>query len=451
MTDGLLTHITPDSFSGIIFALEGVGGAVTLLNGPTGCKFYHSAMSDYQSIRQLAFDPLSYPAQWYFGQPRVPCTYLDSRDYVYGSGDKLEEACTFLRENVPFDLLGVVNSPGAALIGDDLRRVIGCCLPDKPVVVIESPGFSSTICDGYDIAAREVLRQLGLTDMGNRLSGTGSRLPDAHSRRAGKRRPAAVNILGMSIFHRHNTGDMQELRRLLGLCGVDVNCFVCADCSIETLAAVPEAALNIVVYPEYADRTAQFLRERYGTPFYVCDGPPVGFDATEKMMGDICSLLGCDASAFAAESEKARARAYTHISRVHSMTGLPKGVRFSLEGTCSELYAYAGFLVRYFGMVLESANVLHGESGAYRENLERLLTGLGLSGALQGNILEADSELVFASGGTIAQLKLLGKRFSGIETSLPSLGYIDVLPKASLGLTGALAITEQVLNGLIFG
>ena len=432
MTDDLLTGITPDSFSGMIFALEGVSGAVTLLNGPTGCKFYHSAMSDYQTIRQLAFDPLSYPAQWYFGQPRVPCTYLDSRDYVYGSGDKLEEACTFLRENVPFDLLGVVNSPGAALIGDDLRRVIGCCLPDKPVVVIESPGFSSTICDGYDIAAREMLRQLD-------APGTG------------KRRSDTVNILGMSIFHRHCAGDMQELRRLLGLCGVAVNCFVCADCGMETLAAVPEAALNIVVYPEYADRTAQFLRERYGTPFYVCDGPPVGFDATEKMMGDVCSLLGRDASAFAAESEKARARAYTHISRVHSMTGLPKGVRFSLEGTCSELYAYVGFLVRYFGMVLESANVLHGESGAYRENLERLLTGLGLSGALHKGILEADSELVFASGGTIAQLKLLGKRFSGIETSLPSLGYIDVLPKASLGLTGALAITEQVLNGLIFG
>ena len=54
-------NIWPDAFSGAIFALEGIKDAVVILNGPTGCKFYHSAISDYQYPRDLSFDPLNYP------------------------------------------------------------------------------------------------------------------------------------------------------------------------------------------------------------------------------------------------------------------------------------------------------------------------------------------------------------------------------------------------------
>jgi len=102
MTNNCLKNITPDSFSGLVFAMEGIDNTVVLINGPTGCKFYHSAISDSQSIHQYEFDPLNFPEKFYFGQPRVPCTWLDSRDYVYGSTEKLTEALDFLCDNVSF-------------------------------------------------------------------------------------------------------------------------------------------------------------------------------------------------------------------------------------------------------------------------------------------------------------------------------------------------------------
>lgn len=200
-----LNSITPDSFSGIIFALEGVSRTVVLLNGPTGCKFYHSSISDNQTIKQFEFDPLNYPEKWYFGQPRVPCTYLDSSDYIYGSRDKLEEALAFLRDNVSFELLCIVNSPGAALIGDDLKGIADQIIHDKPVIIIETPGFSSDVCTGYEMAAVELIKQLPLLQPVKRI-------------------PAAVNILGVSIYHRNYAGDIAELKRLMGLCGITVNC-----------------------------------------------------------------------------------------------------------------------------------------------------------------------------------------------------------------------------------
>ncbi len=430
MTNNCLKNITPDSFSGLVFAMEGIDNTVVLINGPTGCKFYHSAVSDSQSIHQFEFDPLNYPEKFYFGQPRVPCTYLDNRDYVYGSMDKLTEALDFLSNEVSFDLLAVINSPGASLIGDNLKDIVSRKVKGKKYVVIETPGFSDNICSGFEKAAIETLKQL-CSPMGAVKS-------------------ARVNILGLSIFHKNYRGDVEEIKRLFKMCGIEINCFLCSECNPESIEKIPAADLNIVLNPEYGYNTAIFLKEMYKTSYYICDGPPIGFEATEKFMRDICGILNKDCSLFTAESEKSRADAYAFISRVNSLTGLPKGVNFALEGTYSEIYSYTSFLVKYFGMILECASVLNEEIDVFKDRAVKLLSEMKLEGAMQHDILNTKSELVFANGNTIAQLKLKGHSFSGIEISLPTLGYIDVIPKTQLGLKGALMLTEQVLNGLMF-
>ncbi len=430
MTNNCLKNITPDSFSGLVFAMEGIDNTVVLINGPTGCKFYHSAISDSQSIHQYEFDPLNFPEKFYFGQPRVPCTWLDSRDYVYGSTEKLTEALDFLCDNVSFELLAIINSPGASLIGDNLKDIVKRKIKGKKCVVIETPGFSQNICAGYETASLEILRQLCISEP--------------------TEKKLKVNILGLSIFHKNYRGDIQEIERLFKMCGIEINCFLCSQCSTQSIEKIPESSLNIVLNPEFGCETAHFLKETYGTPYYVCDGPPIGFEATEKFIKDVCSIISRDYSLFMDESGKARADAYASISRVNSLTGLPKGVNFSVEGYCSEIYSYTSFLVKYFGMILESASLLDAERDCYKNKMFKLLNELNLEDALNRDILNTESELVFANGNTIAQLKLGGKAFSGIEISLPSLGYIDVIPKTQLGLTGALMITEQVLNGLMF-
>lgn len=426
-----LESITPDSFSGMVFALEGITGGVTLINGPTGCKFYHASTSDNQLIRQFEFDPLNYPEEWYFGQPRVPCTYLDRRDYVYGSREKLEEAMEFLSKNVSLDFLGIVNSPGAALIGDDLEGIAAAALPEVPRVVIQTPGFSETVCGGYEKAISELICQAGPAE---KTSAD----------------PAVVNLLGISIYQRNYEGDRKELTRLLELCGIRVGCALGAGCSFGEFRELPRAALNIVVRPEYGTRTAELLEQKYGTPYYVCDGPPIGFSATEQLIENICGLLKRDSSAFLEESERTRARAYVHISRLNSLTGLPKGVPFAVEGNWSELCAYTRFLVKYFGMLLESAAPTNPEIDGFQPRFEDLLRKLRREKALREDLAETEAELVFGSGNTIARLKLRGREFSGIEISLPTIGYTDVIPKTHLGLSGALLLTEQIINGIMF-
>lgn len=432
MTKNYLTSITPDSLSGLVFGFEGIKNTVVLMNGPTGCKFYHSATSDNQALRQEEFDPLNYPELWYFGQPRIPCTYLDKRDYVYGSKDKLMEAMTFLKKNLSFDLLVILNSPGAALIGDDLAGIAKEVITNIPVITVETPGYSKNIWDGYDEACCHLIENLDL------------------SQTIDKSEKKKVNLLGLSIFHKYYQGDKAELQHLLELCNIEVNCCLCCDCSLDEIRHLGNADLNIVLHPNYGEKTAKLLKEKFDTPYIMTNGLPIGYSAMEEFLQSVSTLLKTDFHRFMEESEKARARSYIYLSRVNSLTGLPKGVKFAVHGTSSECLGYARFLIRYFGMHADSISILDDNSNNDYNNLVNLLYTYGMESSLEKDILSTDATIVFADGNIIAKLKALHHEFSGIEIGLPSLGYIDVIPKTHLGISGGLLITEEILNGLMY-
>ena len=404
-----------------------------LLNGPTGCKYYHSSISDSQTFRQFEFDPLNFPLTWYFGQPRVPCTYLDNGDYVYGSEKKLVEALEYFGTTPGIKMLGIVNSPGAALIGDDLDGIAARNLRDTPYLCVETPGFSEGMCAGFEKGACAIVDALA--------EGCG------RTRRAGG---ARVNVLGLSLYQRHYAGDVLEVRRLLESMGLEVGCMLCSGCTIDDVRRMADADLNIVMYPEFGLKTARYLERKFGTPYFVCDGLPVGFAATERMARDLARAADCDAAPVIDECKAARKRAFSHISRVNSLTGLPTGVPFGLEGTYSELAAYADFFLESLALVPVSLTPAFPQADCARDRLLDLLDDAGFADALDRDPLEAAPELFFGSGSRIAQMRLAGLRFTGVETMLPSLGYLDVVPKTHLGPQGALQLVESVLNGLLF-
>ena len=416
MTKSCLKSISPDALTGMIFALEGMRNAVVLLNGPMGCRFYHSTTSQFLTVHPRLYLPLNegdervpvdyaFLNDWFFRQERVPSTYLDGYDYVYGTKDKVADALRYIAKNIDFELLSIVNSPGAALIGDNLLEIARSILGDKRSVMLESPGFSEPFERGYSEALRAVIAQVGPA-----LWGDGA---NAAPRNEGAK---SVNILGLSIWHRYHEGDLRELRRLFGLCGIQVNACPCAGCTIEELSRLPQADLNVVLYSEMGADAARLLEEMLGQSYYICRVPPVGFAATQRMFADICELLGVSDEALVLESEKARALAWYKIKQVDTSSGKPKGVAFHVSGGESQVKAYSEFLSEYLGMIWADPE---------------------------------DAELVFADANLIAELMLQNKTFCGIEINLPGMGYIDLVPKTHLGIEGSLFLVEQVLNGLM--
>ena len=417
MTKSSLKSISPDGITGAVFALEGIRNSLTLLNGPMGCKFYHSTTSQFLMPRPALRLPVvegetprevseNYLNDWFFRQSRVPCTYLDSHDYVYGTADKVREARCYVRDHIGCDFVSVVNSPGASLIGDDPRELCAAVFPDTPTAVIESPGFSTDFWDGTDEAVLALLKQAG-----PKLWGDGSK--HTHTR-------PIVNIVGLSVWQKYAEGDRNEIVRLLKLCGIDVGCVLCAGCTAEELRKLPEADLNVVLYPELGRQSALWLREALNMPAYICTAPPIGFDATEALLRELCGILGTDVSPLIPELERGRALCWFKINGVYNMSGRPNGTLFAVKSLPSEENALSAFLTDYLGMIRNP-----------------------------GDISETKAEEVFADANTIGELMLKNREFCGIEIANPTMGYVDVVEKCTLGIRGALFLTEQVLNGFM--
>ncbi len=442
MTNHYSRNITPDSITGMIFASEGIQNTIVLLNGPMGCRFYHSTTSQFLTVRPLLVLPsengkevpvdYNYLNNWFFRQPRVPCTYLDGYDYVYGTIEKIQEALIFLQENIDFDLLVIINSPGASLIGDHLKESADEILKDRACVILESPGYSSDYFSGYEEAATQILRQLPWNQA--------VRSPySAHTK--------SVNVLGLSIWNRYYEGDRTELERLLNLCGIHVNCFLCAGCSLEDIWNLPNADLNLVIDPQMGTQCAKILQQKFGIPSYICPTLPIGFQAVEEMLQELCCFFHVQAKELTEEIEKARALAWYKINNIYQTSGLPNGVTFTVEGSNSQVYAYSRFFIDYLGMIPDCLAVTD-EKGP-NDKILKLACSCQSENALKKEILDTDAELVFSNANTIAALKTTGRPFCGIEINFPGMGYTDIIPKTHMGIQGTLFLIEQVLNGFM--
>jgi nitrogenase molybdenum-iron protein alpha/beta subunit len=410
--------------------MEGIKDACTVLNGPTGCKFYHSAIADSQFLRVPIYNPLEHTEGFYFGQSRIPSTYLDGEDYVFGGGEKIAKLLrAAVRENP--GLIAVINSPGAALIGDDLGRFLAEEVGDIPAFALENTGFSGSFGSGYQKA---LIRALDAVRRGGIAGG-------------GKRK--AVNILGLCIYQKHYAQNLEVLRRLLDLSGIDLNTAPGSGDDAASLSRIGGAALNVALYPEYSLEIAEKLKAEYGTPYLVPEeGPPVGFDASEAFVRGICRVLGGDSRPALDEIERARARAYLYLSRFSSLLGLPRGTLFSVKAEASTAYTITKWLCSYLGMIPASVSLLPGGDAFFAGKLEAFLAGIRHQKALKAPIIETPTHILLADGNTIAELKLYGQRFCGIEIALPSLGYVDITGKTFFGGDGVLFLLEQILNGL---
>jgi len=421
-----LSH-RPDSLTGAILAVEGIQDAAVLLNGPTGCKFYHGAIAEAQLPRESSYDPLRFLNEFYFGQPRVPATFLDGDDYVFGASRKLERILPAVAAK-GHSLMAVINSPGAALIGDDLNRFVQSAHLDIPCVTLESTGYSGTFEAGFQEAVIRVLEAVAPTP----------RPTD----------PMTVTFLGLSVFQKHWEGSMGELKRLLGLCGVRVAAVLCAGSRVADIRQAPGAAINVMVYEEMGDRIAEWCNARYGMEtLRPCPGAPIGFDATEAWVREICRAVGASPDPALAAIDEARTHAVMHIKRLNSLTGLPKGATFAIRAPASTALPLTKWLYEYLGMIPVAVDPLDPESDLGHA-LRRFLDKMGRSTAWQRQCFES-SDVVFADGATLAFLESISEAPARIEIALPSRGRLDIVNKSLLGAHGALHLMEWILNGLV--
>ena len=418
--------IHPDALTGSLLALEGIGDAAVILHGPTGCRGHHSAMSERAFPRDVIHERLNYAERFYFGQPRIPSTYLDGDDYVFGAKDKLRLAVETILTKDP-GLLAIVNSPSAALIGEDLRQCLADAGTDIPGVGIEMPALSQPIADGYQQAVLAVLEALDL-----------ARSPIC---------PKTVNLLGLSIAHHHWGGSLQELRRLLALCGIEVLCAPGAGSPTADWRSIPRAACHVVIHSEYANRIADWLQNRFDVPvIFPESGAPIGFDATEQWVIQTAGAVEADPSAALADIQERRRQVSYHMSRIAGIgTGL-RGTSFSVHGDPSAAFPLVRFLYGYLGMLPTSVETPDCRDTLQAKRLKDFLAGVGCLDAWQVPWQTVQADFLFADGHQVNQRQAFGCSEGGIELMLPVGGYADFVQKPLLGAEGAAHLVERIVN-----
>lgn len=417
----------PDDLMGAIMAIEGIRDAAVLLNGPTGCRSLYAPLSDSRFPRSDHLDWTVYDEEFYFGRPRVPSTYLDETDYVFGSAAKLKRLLAAITAK-DYALIAVINSPAAALIGDDLERLLREANSPVPAIAIETPGFSRSIAQGFQNTLRAALRQLAPPEM--------------------QPIPKQINLLGISIYHKYWEGNVATLRQLLQPAGITVGTVLSADCSVADIRQMRQAECNVVIHEEYADQLTPWLASEYGMKTLLPqEGAPIGFDATETWIREVCQTLKVDPTPSLKLILDAKRRAFLPLNRFNRETGLPKGATFAIRAEASLAYPLLKWLYSYLGMVpvaiqvTETSNRLARACQDYLNSIDRLE-------AWNADLKAQAPDIIFSNGATLSRLIGEGLSVSGVELSLPSTDHIDIIPKALLGTRGTLFILEHILNNL---
>jgi light-independent protochlorophyllide reductase subunit B len=206
-------------------------------------------------------------------RPPVTYTTFQARDLAGSTADVFKNACRDAFERFQPDALLVGASCTAELLQDDPAGLAKTLDVAIPVVPLELPSYQKK----ENWGAAETFYRLVRNFAGGR-------------ERPADIAPNSCNILGPSALGFRNRDDVTEISRLLAANGIDVRVVAPLGATVEDLARLPEAAFNIVLYPEIGDSAARYLKKTFGMPFVST--VPIGVGATRSFLREVRALAG---------------------------------------------------------------------------------------------------------------------------------------------------------------
>ena len=409
-----------DGFIGSAVAAESVLDATTILHGPGGCRIHLSRLSSRYVKREFNTREGSY----FFHFDRVPCTYIDSDDYIYGAARKVSMVLDILEQD-DTKFATIIQSPGASLIGDKLKdEVINKGLDDM-TLVLDTSFMSKSFSEGYDTTIARIVSKLV---------------------KPGEKRKGTANIIGLPFTARGYHRFLRELKSVLGVMGIEVIAAVGTSCTLDELRESARAEYNIVIMPEYCRRLADYYEKELGIPAIVNPmGAPIGFRAMESFVRTVGDSFGMSAERILSildhEMEDLRITLRASLDVGEKL----RYKTFSVTGEPSVVYPLCDFMIGYLRMVPLSI-ALTEEDAEFEEKIENMLKQIDCSSALTTEFAATYTNVLFGPGSYVKLLQAQGRCGFGVDISLPSQDMIDYSPKSIMGLEGFRIMLDSLLN-----
>ena len=265
-------------------------------------------------------------------RPPVTYTTFQARDLGGDTAELFKTAAREAFERFKPQAMIVGASCTAELIQDDPGGLAAALNLPVPVVALELPAYQRKENWGASETLYQLVRALCLPHV-----------PPPGTKR--EREPGArvrCNVLGPTALGFRHRDDLREVLEMLRRLDVDINVVAPLDATPHDLTRLGEADFNVVMYPEVASQTAQWLLRNFGQA--IIKTVPIGVGATREFIQEVAALSGADPSELLNDP---RARSTWYAKSVDS-TYLT-GKRVFIFGDATHVVAAARIAARELG------------------------------------------------------------------------------------------------------
>lgn len=261
---------------GVLNVLFNLRNTAVLLHGPTGCAHYCMKFCEQMAMREGEILPGFHPPPLNFR-----ATALSENELIFGGEDRLCVKISEMLNAFPNIPLFVVPSCTVEVIGDDVQ---GVCermsrQTGRTVIYFSMGGFlKGEHYQGINSAYFELI---------DRFLSPAQETPSK-----------MVNIVAERSLAPTTDIDFVEVRRLLGILGLEVNTRFVRSMAFEDLPMVTRAGLNLPAVCNQSIAVCEYLHQQFNIPF-VREGFPSGFNDTRIWLETITEALslGTDVNA----------------------------------------------------------------------------------------------------------------------------------------------------------
>ncbi len=230
--------------------------SAVLIHGPRWCSSI--ACGEMSSIEK------KYERQFY-------CSEVSQANLVFGASEEILEGLAEIKEEAHPALTAVLNSCSVSLIGDDMEGVCRQAQMPGTILTMDSGGLRGEFTTGYVRAMKKLL--------------------DSISFISAEKVPHSVNIIGWCTAYPNWQGNLAEIQRLLKEIGVTLLGVLGNDgMTLEEVSRLPQAELNLVLYPELGLAGAKQLEAKTGTPYAVLP-IPYGLSGSRRWLSRVAEAL----------------------------------------------------------------------------------------------------------------------------------------------------------------
>ncbi|MDR1640574.1 MAG: hypothetical protein LBT59_12820 [Clostridiales bacterium] len=322
------------ALGGAISTVAGIHRAIPIVHAAGGCAGMLSGSYNLAA---------GYRGLGYCGGNMIPTSNIAENNIVFGGEDRLSEQIEHTLKALDGDLYVVLTGCQVEIIGDDAVAVAGK-FKSQNVIGVSTPGFLGNALKGYDAVLSAVAR------------GTVQEAP--------VKDPLTVNILGVvpghDVFYR---GNLEEIKRLLGLIGVKSNVYFAAGETVEDIKKSGNAALNLVLSPVSGVLTAAAYKDVHGIPWLRSE-LPIGPTGTRAFLLQVGEALGISKALVEKVLRAEESYYYSYLERIVDIYSDLDFQRYAIVAADS-YYAHAltRFLANDLGWIphLTSINDIEGE------------------------------------------------------------------------------------------